>query len=371
MKVLKALIQKEFFQIIRDPSSILIAFILPFILILIFATAISLDNNNIRVGLLIDGYKNEMNDLIAGFEQTRYLDVTRYTSRQEMEKALMSDKIKAMIIFPSDFSRILQRGQNAAPIQLITDATDPNIATFVAAYVQSLVLNWMKIYGQEKGGNFSSLIEIENIVWFNPELKSRNFILPGSIAIIMTLVGMILTALVVAREWERGTMEALLTTQMTKLDLIMAKYVAYYGLAMCSTIFCTFLAIVIFDIPFRGSYFVYFITTSLFISTSLGQGFIVSTFSKNQFLSSITAAAFGFLPAVMLSGFLFEIPSMPNVIQWITYIIPARYYVPSINNLYMAGTVWSVLIPQSIFLLINGLLLFMILYHMTKRRLDA
>ena len=371
MKVLNALIRKEFFQIIRDPSSILIAFILPFVLILIFATAISLDNNNIRVGLLIDGYKDEMNDLIAGFEHTRYLNVTRYTNRQEMEKALMSDRIKAMIIFPNNFSKMLQGTQDAAPIQLITDVTDPNIATFVAGYVQSLVLNWMKIYGNEKGLDVSNLIEIENVVWFNPELKSRNFILPGSIAIIMTLVGMILTALVIAREWERGTMEALLTTQMTKLDLLMAKYVAYYGLAMCSTIFCTFLAIVVFGVPFRGSYVAYFITTSLFISTSLGQGFIVSTFSKNQFLSSITAAAFGFLPAVMLSGFLFEIPSMPGIIQFMTYIVPARYYVPGINNLYMAGNVWSVIIPQSLFLLINGVLLFMILYHMTKRRLDA
>lgn len=370
MKILKALVKKETLQIIRDPSSILIAFILPFILILIFATAISLDNNKIKVGLLIDGYTSEMNDLVAAFEGTDYLSVTRFKNRQDMEKAMLADKIKAMIIFPNHFSRMLRNPDDVAPIQLLTDATDPNIATFVANYIQSIVLNWMVIYGNEKAVSVPSLIEIEPVVWFNPELKSRYFILPGSISVIMTLVGMILTALVIAREWERGTMEALLTTKMTKLDLILAKYIAYYGLAMCSTVFCTFLAVSVFGVPFRGSYLIYLITSSLFISTALGQGFIVSTFSKNQFLSAITAAAFGFLPAVMLSGFLFEIPTMPKVIQLITYVVPARYFVPIITNQFMAGNVWSVILPQSLFLLINGALLFLIIYKMTKMRLE-
>lgn len=370
MKIMLSLVKKETLQIMRDPSSILIAFILPFILILIFATAISLDNNNIKTGLLIEGYTGEMNDLIASFENTSYLDVTRFASRAEMVNAMMHDQIKAMVIFPNNFSKVLRGSDEIAPIQLLTDATDPNVATFIASYIQSIVLNWAQIYGTEKSISIPTLIAVEPIVWFNPELESRNFILPGSIAIIMTLVGMILTALVIAREWERGTMEALLTTQATKLDLLAAKYIAYYGLAMCSTLFCTFLTVVVFGVPFRGSFMVYLIMATLFLSTALGQGFFVSTFAKNQFLAAITAAAFGFLPAVMLSGFLFEIPTMPKPIQILTYIIPARYFTPIINNLFMAGNVWSVLIPQGLFLLIYGVLIFLIIYRMTKRRLE-
>ncbi len=370
MKIICSLVKKEFLQIIRDPSSILIAFILPFILLLIFATAINLDNNNINTGLLIEGYTSEMNDLVASFENTKYLNVTRFNSRSEMIQALMQDKIKAMIIFPNNFSKALRNNDYSASVQLITDATDPNIATFVSNYVQGTILNWAKIYGNEKSVHVPTLINIEPIIWFNPELESRNFILPGSIAVIMTLVGMILTALVIAREWERGTMEALLTTRATKFDFLIAKYIAYYGLAMCSTIFCTFLTIFVFNVPFRGSFFVYFIMSSLFLLTALGQGFYVSTFAKNQFLAAITAAAFGFLPAVMLSGFLFEIPTMPKPIQAITYIIPARYFTPIINNLFMAGNVWEVLLPQSLFLVVYAIIIFFIIYKTTKRKLE-
>lgn len=370
MRNIKALVKKEFFQIIRDPSSILIAFVLPFIMLMIFAFAINLDNNQIRVGLLIDGYRQEMNSLVSAFEGTDYLHVTRYTDRDSLSKALVAGDIKAGIVFPNNFAKELMSGVNAAPIQVLTDATDPNMATFVAAYAQGVALNWQKIFQTEKAIGNTGRIEIDNVVWFNPELKSQYFILPSSIAIIMSLVGMILTALVIAREWERGTMEALLTTKATKFDIIVAKYIAYYGLAMCSTAFCSVLCILFFGVPFRGSYIVYFIMSSLFIATSLGQGFIISTLAKNQFLASISAATFGFLPAVMLSGALFEIPSMPKAIQWVTYFIPARYFTTTINNLYMAGNIWSVIIPQGIFMLIFALIVFVIVYRLTKERLE-
>lgn len=370
MRNIRALVKKEFFQIIRDPSSILIAFILPLILLLIFAFAINLDNNKIRVGLLIEGYRQEMNSLVSSFEGTDYLEVTRYPDRDSLSKALVSGDIKAGVVFPNNFAKQLVSSSSKAPIQVLTDATDPNMALFVSAYVQGVTANWQEIFMTEKAVSDPPLISIDEVVWFNPELKSQYFILPSSIAIIMTLVGMILTALVIAREWERGTMEALLTTKATKMDIIVAKYIAYYGLAMCSTLFCSFLCIVVFDVPFRGSYFVYFVMSSLFIATSLGQGFIISTLSKNQFLASISAATFGFLPAVMLSGALFEIPSMPKAVQWVTYFIPARYFTTTINNLYMAGNIWSVIIPQGIFMLIFAVIVFVIVYRMTKERLE-
>jgi ABC-2 type transport system permease protein len=213
-------------------------------------------------------------------------------------------------------------------------------------------------------------IRIEQVSWYNPELKSRYFILPNSIAIIMTLIGMLLTALVIAREWERGTMESLLTTKASKLQILLAKYVSYYCLAMLSAAFCTFLSVIIFDVPFRGSYLVYFVTASLFLFVSIGMGFIISTLTKNQFLASVAAAMFGFLPAVMLSGGLFEISSMPAAIQPLTHIIPATHFIPIIKNLFITGNIWPIIISESTFLLLYGLVMFALLFFITKERLE-
>ena len=369
MKLIAALVKKEFFQIIRDPSSILIAFVLPLILLTIFAYAINLDNNQIKMGLVIEGEQYQVNEFLSGFEGTRYLNLTRYPDRPAATQALVRGDIKAAIILPNHFAQNLMGTQSAA-VQVLTDATDPNVALFIASYMQGILSNWQEIMLQSNAANGTLNLTIEPVVWFNPELKSQYFILPGSIAIIMSLVGMILTALVIAREWERGTMEALLTTRATKMDIILAKYISYYLLAMASTLFCSFLCIVVFGVPFRGSFLVYLVVSSLFILTALGQGFIVSTLSKNQFLASIMAAAFGFLPAVILSGFLFEIASMPLMIQWISYLIPARYFVPQISNLYLAGNIWSILLVQSFFLICFALFLFMIVYRVTKERLE-
>lgn len=186
----------------------------------------------------------------------------------------------------------------------------------------------------------------------------------------MSLVGMILTALVIAREWERGTMEALLTTRATKMDIILAKYISYYLLAMASTLFCSFLCIVVFGVPFRGSFLVYLVVSSLFILTALGQGFIVSTLSKNQFLASITAAAFGFLPAVILSGFLFEIASMPLMIQWISYFDSGALFCAANQQLILAGNIWTFYWCKASFFVCFALFLFMIVYRVTKERLE-
>lgn len=369
MKILRALIKKEFFQIIRDPSSILISVVFPFILIMLFAFAINLDNNQIRVGVAIDGEKADTTEIISAFQGTKYLNTKIYPDRKSMEADLVHGDIKAMIIFPSDFIRNFKSG-NMANVQLISDGTDPNMALFIDSYIKSAMINYQKIYLNQVGMNAKSLINVEPTVWFNPELKSRYFILPSSIAIIMTLVGMILTALVIAREWERGTMEAMLTTQATKMQIILAKYISYYCLALFSTAFCTFLCVYVFGVPFRGSYLVFFITSSLFIWSSLGQGLIISTLSENQFLASITAMVMGFLPAIMLSGFLFEISSMPIIFQYVTYIVPARYFATIINSIFMAGNIWSIIVPQSLFLLITDVVLFIIMYRITKQRLE-
>ena len=369
-KRLQSLIKKEIYQIFRDSSNIMIAFLLPLMLMLIFAYAVNLDNNTIKIGLLVDGYRDKNINLIDSFKSTKFLDVTEYYSRQKMERDIIAGKIKAMVIIPNDFAKNFYNSQNTSNIQLLIDGSDPNISTFVEGYVNGVIFNWSKIFKIENGQNTKSLLDIKTSVWFNPELKSINFILPSSIATIMTIVGMILTALVIAKEWERGTMESLLTTKVTKMEILLSKYIAYYLLTLLSAIFCSFLCIVWFKVPFNGSYIIYFITSSLFIFTSLGQGLLISTLCKNQFLASVTASVFGLLPATLLSGMVFEISSMPRIVQFITYFIPARYFSVCIRNLFNAGNIWSVLITQSLFMLFFGIIVFLLIYNKTKTRLE-
>lgn len=369
MRILKALIYKEFLQIIRDPSSILIAFILPFILITIFATAINLDNNAIETGLVVEGDRQQISEIISSFEGSRFLTVTNYAGRKEAEQALIRGDIRALVVLPNNFAKAFI-GEQAASVQVIADASDPNIALFTAAYVQGIIATAQKIMMEIDGNRTAAGIRVEQVSWYNPELKSRYFILPNSIAIIMTLIGMLLTALVIAREWERGTMESMLTTKASKLQIISAKYVAYYCLAILSAAFCTFLSVIVFGVPFRGSLIVYFITSSLFLFVSIGMGCLISTLTRNQFLASVAAAMFGFLPAVILSGGLFEISSMPHIIQVLTNIIPATHFVPIIKNLFMAGNIWPIIFGESLNLLIFGLLMFALLCKVTKERLE-
>lgn len=369
MKILKALIHKELLQIIRDPSSILTAFILPFILIVIFATAINLDNNTIETGLVIEGDRQQINDMIASFDGSKFVKALRYDNRKEAQQALVRGDIRALVVIPGNFARSFASGGEAA-IQVITDASDPNIALFASAYAQGIISTAQKMILKNHGHTSNLGIGIETQFWYNPELKSRYFILPSSIAIIMTLIGILLTALVIAREWERGTMEALLTTKASKLQIILAKYISYYLLAITSAAFCTLLSVVVFAVPFRGSYLIYLITSSLFLFPSLGIGLIISTLAKNQFLAAVAAVMFGFLPAVMLSGGLFEISSMPVIIRSLTNVIPATHFVPIIKNLFMTGNVWSIIITNGIYLFIYGVLMFFLLKFITKERLE-
>lgn len=370
IKIFNSLVKKEVKQISRDPSNLLVAFLLPLVMMLIFGYAINLDTNTIKLGLLVDGYKDQVSGLVDSFKSTEYFRVTEYNSRKEMEKDIVSGKIQSMVIIPNNFAKNLYGGINTAQIQLLTNGSDPNISTFVEGYVNGVVNNWLTINGIERGQNTKSLLNIQTYVWFNPELESINFILPSSISMIMTLVGMILTALVVAREWERGTMESLLTTEVGKLDIILSKFFAYYGLTMLSMIFCSFLCIGWFKIPFHGSYIVYFITSSLFVFTSLSQGILISTLCKNQFLASITVAMAGLLPATMLSGMMFEIPSMPKIIQLISYTVPARYFSACIRNLFNAGNIWDILITQSLFMIGFTIVVFILIYKKTQTRLE-
>ena len=368
MKILLALIKKEIKQILRDPSSIIIAFVLPLISILIYMYGINLDSVRVTMGIKNDDPTPEVATLVKSFGHSKYVNSIYFDNVKDIETAIARSKVKGAVIIPNDFSTKLARGQNA-DLLVITDGSEVNTANYVQSYALAIANNWL---ATSKYANSSKqpAVNTEVRTWYNPDLNSHYFIVPGSIAITMTLIGILLTSLVVAREWERGTMEAMLSTSVKTIHIVLGKYIPYFILGMLSLTFNIFLCIVIFQIPFRGNYFVLLLVSSLFLFTSLGIGLNVSSVLKNQFLASMVAMSVGFMPALMLSGLMFPINSMPVFFQHLTRILPPRYYVSFIESEFMAGTVPEIVTANAIYLTILGLILFAAVYKNTSMRLE-
>ncbi len=368
MKILFALIKKEIKQILRDPSSIIIAFVLPFISIMIYMYGINLDSVRVTMGIKNDDPTPEVATLVKSFGHSKYVNSIYFDNLKDIETAIIRSKIKGAVIIPNDFSTKLARGQSA-DLLVITDGSEVNTANYVQSYALAIAINWLATSKYAASVKQPS-INAEIRTWYNPDLNSHYFIVPGSIAITMTLIGILLTSLVVAREWERGTMEAMLATSVKTIHIVLGKYIPYFILGMLSLTFNIFLCIVIFQIPFRGNYFVLLLVSSLFLFTSLGIGLNISSVLKNQFLASMVAMSVGFMPALMLSGLMFPINSMPVFFQHLTRILPPRYYVSFIESEFMAGTVPEIVIANAIYLTILGLILFMAVYKNTSTRLE-
>lgn len=366
----KALIVKETIQIFRDPSSILIAFVLPLILLFLFGFGVSLDANRIKIGLVLEDTSPDVQSLAVAFTNSRFFETRTARDRRAFEADLVAGDIRGIVVIPADFTTRLKRRNAQAPVQVITDGTQPNTANFVLNYTRGVWQNWLQQRALDKGMAQGQAITLEPRYWFNEELLSRNFLVPGSVAIIMTLIGTLLTALVIAREWERGTMEAMFATPVGRAELLAGKIVPYFMLGMASMLVCTLVAVVLFGVPLRGSIPALFAVSAAFLCPALGQGYLISAATKNQFVASQLALFSGFLPAMLLSGFVFEISSMPTVVQAITLILPARYFVSSLQTLFLAGDIWPLFLPSIIIMLAIGGLLFGLAIRVTHKRLD-
>jgi len=367
---LKALMVKEFYQIIRDPSSILISVVLPLVLLFIYGFGISLDANHVKIGLVLEDTSPDAQSFAKSLTDSRYFDVTVVKDRRELDKDFLRGAIRGIVVIPSYFSAFRQRQDNVAPIQVIGDGSEPNTANFVQNYLQLTWQNWLQ---QERISSKLSgipLINAQPRFWYNEELKSHNFLVPGSLAIIMTLIGTLLTALVISREWERGTMEAVMSTPVTIVELLFAKLLSYYILAMASMLMCVTFTVLLYQVPLRGSWWVLTLVSSIFLFPALGTGLLISTTSKSQIIAAQISIVSAFLPAFILSGFLFEISSMPLPIQILTYIIPARYFVSCLQTLFLVGTVWGLLWSNMLAMIALGIVVFMVTAHYTVKRLD-
>ncbi len=365
-----ALSRKECYQIVRDPSNILIAFILPIIMLFVYGFGINLDSTKLRMGIVLKDTSSEARRFGEAFFTSPYLQMRSLQTTAEATKQLDAGDIRGFVTIQSDFSTKLKSAHPIATMQVVTDGAETNTANFVTSYALGAQQTWEQIRSAETGKPTHTSIVIEPRYWFNPAAISRNYLVPGSIAIIMTVIGALLTSLVVAREWERGTMEALLSTSITRLEFLFSKWVPYYLLGILSMTVCWLVAITILGTPFRGSIFLLLIETSLFLGSALGLGLWLSTATRNQFNAAQASLNLAFLPAVMLSGFVYEISSMPIVVQAFTYLMPARYFVSSLQTLFLAGNVAGLLFKNGLFMFVFALLLLGLTAKLTRRRLD-
>lgn len=368
---LRAVIRKESLQIVRDPSAILIAFVLPLLLLFIFGYGVNLDSNRVAVGLVVEESTPATASLVTAFSNSRFFDVVPGEDRRRFADELAAGRLRGIIVVPRSFSLKLAAGNRENPVQVITDGSEPNIAFFVENYAAGVLRVWMQHQAEDSGRSLSEPIAVEPRFRYNEELKSRNFLIPGSIAVTMTLIGTLLTSLVIAREWERGTMEALMATPVTIGEILIGKLVPYFMLGLGSMCVCWLAATVWYDVPFRGSFIALLLSTSVFLLTALGQGLLISSFAKNQFLAAQMAIISAFMPSLMLSGFVFEIASMAAPVRELTYAVAARYFVSSLQTLFLAGTVHSLLLWAGAAMLVISVVSFILTAGKTVKRLDA
>lgn len=369
LRRIRALIRKEGLQITRDLSSFVVAFVLPALLLFLFGFGISFDASRLRIGLVVEGSTPDTSEFVSSLTNTPYFAVRRASDRRAFVSDLASGQINAIVVLAGDFSERLARGDTAG-IQIITDGSDPNTAGLATGYINGAWSIWQQQRGIGQDAKIPGQVAIDARFWFNPELESRRFLVPGSISLIMMMIGSLLTALVVSREWERGTMEALLATPVGIVEFIVGKLIPNFILGLCAMAVCVLASLFVFGIPLRGSILALVGFTSVFLAVALGIGLLISTVARTQFLASQLAMLIAFLPGLYLSGFLFEVQSMPWVLRMVATVIPAGYYVRGLNTIFLAGDIGAVLLPATLVLLVMSAVLFTLTAVKTRQRLD-
>jgi ABC-2 type transport system permease protein len=360
-----AVAKKEVIQILRDSRSLMIVIVMPAVLMLLFGYGVSLDLKGLPVYVYDRDGSQQSQDLLKRFQASEYFHVDKAVNNYaDLTRALDDGHAKMGIVIPWDFSERLQKG-GVVQVQALVDATDDNTANVLTGYAQAVVqayssevqLKWLRRRGLQLE---SAPISVDTRTWYNEDLESSSFIIPGVLALVMSVIGAFLTSLTVAREWERGTMEQLISTPVSASEILLGKLAPYFVLGMADTILGAMIAIYWFRVPFRGSFITLLISSAMFLVVVLSLGFFISVMAKNQFAASQIALLVTFLPAFLLSGFLFAIEQMPVALQWITHVIPARYYVSVLKKIFLKGTptamLYADLIPLALFTVVLAVL---------------
>jgi ABC-2 type transport system permease protein len=357
-----AIVRKEVIQISRDLPSLLIIVTMPVLLMLAFGYGVRFDIQHIPVYVFDREGSQQSQNFLKHFQASEYFNVVRTVDNYPaLIRALDAGDCRLAIVIPADFSEQLKTG-GPVSVQALMDATDNNTANVSISYSEAVVqnynreiqLDWLRGHGQTE---FQPPLTVDTRTWFNEDLESTANIVPGVIAIIMAVIGSFLTSLTIAREWERGTMEQLISTPITPLELMVGKLVPYFVIGLLDTALCAGIAIWWFDVPFRGQWSVFFLSCTLFLTVVLSMGYFVSVAAKSQLAASQVALISTFLPAFLLSGFIYPIDQMPPVIQVITHLIPARYFMTIIRDVFLKGTSLPLILNDLIALAIFALLL--------------
>lgn len=362
------LIGKEARQIVRDPSSIAIGIVLPVVLILLFGYGLSLDVTDVPVAVVLEDTSPAATELAASFQLSHYFDVQLMTSMARAEQLMLGRKVDGIIRIRPDFARTLSLG--SADVQVLVHGVDANHARIVQGYAQGAIGQWAARRAAQGFKVAGGPVNLQGRMWFNEANESRYFLVPGLIVLVMTLIGALLTALVMAREWERGTLEALFVTPVRTDEILLGKTVPYFVLGLIGFVLCLLAAKFLFHVPFRGSMIVLTGASMLYLLVALGIGLLISSAVKSQFAASQITIFVTFLPAVMLSGFLFDISSMPVLVRVITYLLPARYYVTLLQTLFLAGDIWPVILPNTVVLAFMAALLLLLTKRATRKSLE-
>ncbi|MBV8938791.1 MAG: ABC transporter permease [Alphaproteobacteria bacterium] len=364
-----AFLRKEMLQVWRDPSSILVALVLPLLMMFLFGYGVSLDVNTLKIGVVLEDAAPEALSLAYAFERSRYFSAVLATDRHRVQEDMVAARLRGVVVIPQDFSRKLRAGEEAQ-VQVLADGAEANTANFVQFYAQGTLADWLAARAREQGKEAAPPVSAEPRVWFNTGLKSRDALLPGSISVIMAMIGTLLTAMVIAREWERGTMEAMMATPIRIHEMIIAKMVPYFLLGLGSMLLCVVLSVFLFGVPFRGSMAALLLSGSVFLLASLGQGLLISTSARSQFVAIQVATMASFLPAFILSGFLFEIHSMPLPLRLLADALPPRYFVAILQTVFLTGDVWALFLPNLLAMLAIAAVLLVLTARRSVKRLD-
>ncbi|HVP51574.1 MAG TPA: ABC transporter permease [Terriglobales bacterium] len=371
---LAAIARKELIQIWRDSRSLGIVLVMPLAMMLLFGYGVNLDMKHIPVCVFDREGSQQSQDLLKRFQSSEYFNVVFVVdSYPALVRAIDSDKARVGLVVPHDFSERLRTGETAS-VQAIVDATDDNTANLAVGYTQSVVSNfsdqvqvdWLRQQGRPEP---KPPISVDARTWFNEDLESRAFIVPGVLALVMSVIGAFLTSLTIAREWERGTMEQLISTPVTPLEIMLGKLAPYFVIGMVNTGICAAVGIWWFQVPFRGSMPALFISSALFMMVVLGLGFFISVIGKSQLAASQMALVATFLPAFLLSGFLFSIEQMPVVIRAITHVVPARYFVTILKSVFLKGSGLALLEGELLALALFAAGLALLATHSFRKRL--
>ena len=357
LRRIRAVARKEFRHILRDPRSLSLALAMPMMLLLLFGYALSLDVDQIPTAVVDQDRTPQSRDLLERFTASRYFKLVNFPEHvQEIERQILRGKVVLGIVIPADYSRQLTSGR-IAQVQLLLDGSDSNTASIAAGYAdgvsQAFALELRERFiNQRSGLTMPKTVEPRLRVWYNSELKSKNYIIPGLIAVILMIISAMLTSLTIAREWEMGTMEQLLSTPLRPAELVLGKMSAYFALGLADALIAVGIGVFLFGVPMRGNLAVLFVSTCIFLFGALCWGVLISAIARSQLLACQMGIISSFLPAFLLSGFIFSIENMPAVVQAVTHIFPARYFVTLLKAIFLKGIGVTLLWAELGFLLV-------------------